>query len=271
MKNRVLNRGFFCFLAVFLMLAGVSCSGKKAETKAAAVTKIKFGLGSTYAPFCYLDEKGDQRGFEIELLKAIDERIPEVEFEYESAYFANLMLSLESGQIDAIAHQVGWNAERAEKFLFASENYLASPSYLAVRGDRNDINNLEDLQGKTLLLGPTELANDFVNEFNAQHQDKPILVQFKDGNTDAYVLVATGKVDATIATPAIIWDKAERANLNVKAVGQSVYEDSKAYYVFRKDDALKPIIEKIDQAVKELKADGSLGKISTEFLGDDYS
>jgi ABC-type amino acid transport substrate-binding protein len=119
-------------------------------------------------------------------------------------------------------------------------------------------------------LGPTELANDSVNAFNVEHGSNPNIVQFKDGNTDPYVLVSTSKVDATIATPAIIWDKAKRANLNIKTVGSRFYEGADAYYIFKKDDALKPVIAKIDQAVRDLKADGTLKKLSIEFLGDDY-
>jgi L-cystine transport system substrate-binding protein len=180
------------------------------------------------------------------------------------------MLSLESGQIDVVAHQVGKNAEREQKFIFGGEFYSAGPSFLAVHLDRNDISSLADLQGKTLLLGPTELANDFVNEFNASHSDNPIKVQFKDGNTDAYALVATGKVDATIANPAIIWDKAKRSNLNIKVVGENLYKTTGSFYLFRKDEALRPVIAKIDQVLRDLKADGTLKKLSIEFLGGEY-
>jgi L-cystine transport system substrate-binding protein len=259
---------------MFLILGpvnGVYAKGSNDAGAASGVTRIKFGVGSTYAPFCYLDEKGVGQGFEYELLKAIDANLPDVEFVYETAYFANLMLALESGQVDAVAHQVGKNAERQQKFLYGETAYTSSPSYFAVRSDRNDISTLESLQGKVLLLGPTEQANDFVNEFNARHADNPIKVQFKDGTTDANILVATGKVDAAIANPAIIWDQVQRAKLNVKVVGDPVYESSGAYYLFRKDDALKPVIQKIDRAVEELRADGTLRELSIKYLGDDYT
>jgi L-cystine transport system substrate-binding protein len=82
--------------------------------------------------------------------------------------------------------------------------------------------------------------------------------------------VSTSKVDATIATPAIIWDKAKRANLNIKTVGDKFYQGANAYYVFKKDDSLKSAIAKIDKVIQAFKADGTLSRLSIEFLGADY-
>lgn len=258
-----------------MALTGCSWSGEPSSagngSKAAVGVKtIRVGSGSTYIPYCYLDKSGDRQGFEYELLKLIQEKVPDVKFEYESAYFANLMLSLESGQLDMVAHQVSRNAERDKKFLF-SDSYVKGSSMLTVAGNRNDINSLEDLQGKTILLGPTEITKDVVEAFNVNHKDNPINVKYKDGNTDAYAMVATGKVDACVGTPAVVWATAKEGKMDIKVVGKELGNNSKVYYAFRKDESLQPYIIEINNAIKELKDSGKLAELSKQYLGGDYT
>lgn len=142
---------------------------------------------------------------------------------------------------------------------------------LTVAGNRNDINSLEDLQGKTILLGPTEITKDVVEAFNVNHKDNPINVKYKDGNTDAYAMVATGKVDACVGTPAVVWATAKEGKMDIKVVGKELGNNSKVYYAFRKDESLQPYIIEINNAIKELKDSGKLAELSKQYLGGDYT
>ena len=63
----------------------------------------------------------------MELVRAIDEKLEEYEFEFKTMDFSNLLLSLETNKIDFIAHQMEVNEERKEKFLFNEEPYNVFP------------------------------------------------------------------------------------------------------------------------------------------------
>ncbi len=74
-------------------------SGKEQEVKT-----IRVGTGNSYNPACYLDDNGEIAGYDYEVLKAVDELLPQYKFEYQTFDFQNVLLSLDSGKIDLAAH-----------------------------------------------------------------------------------------------------------------------------------------------------------------------
>lgn len=125
---------FASTLVLTLLIAGCgnnnsANSGKVAEaaspnssesTAAAAdpakVTKIVVGTGTAFPNVCFIDENGKLTGFDVELLKEIDKRLPEYEFEFQTMDFSNLLLSLETKKIDLVAHVMEKNPEREQKY-----------------------------------------------------------------------------------------------------------------------------------------------------------
>lgn len=51
-------------------------------------SSLFFMCGNGYKPYCYIDENGQPAGYELEVLKAIDELLPQYEFEFEPTEFA---------------------------------------------------------------------------------------------------------------------------------------------------------------------------------------
>ncbi len=83
--------------ATTLAVSLIGCSNSK---EAGNVKKIIIGSGNSYNPYCYIDENGKAVGYEYDVLAAIDELLPQYEFEYKSLSFDQILLSLESGKID---------------------------------------------------------------------------------------------------------------------------------------------------------------------------
>lgn len=78
-----------------------SAGNKVAEAAAPAdttakVTKIIVGTGTGFPQVCFIDENGKLTGFDVELLKEIDNKLPEYEFDFQTMDFSNLLLSLET-------------------------------------------------------------------------------------------------------------------------------------------------------------------------------
>ncbi len=94
--------------------------------------KIIVGTGTQFPNICFLDDKGNLTGYDVELVRAIDEKLPEYEFEFKTMEFSNLLLSLETRKIDFVAHQMEVNNEREEKFLFNKEPYNVFPLKVTV-------------------------------------------------------------------------------------------------------------------------------------------
>lgn len=247
--------------------------GKKQTSANADVTKIIVGTGNAYEPYCYLDDKGNLTGYEYEVLKAVDELLPQYEFEFQTSDFANVLISLDAGKIDIAAHQYEYNDERNEKYLFGKEAYTTYVTYLVVASDRTDINSLDDLQGLKVKSSAGSNSTYILENYNQEHSDNPIQIEYVNNSTDEETVtgLVNGVWDATIATKRDV----EKLNKNygdgsevLKVAGEPV-QSSSTYFIFAKDNT--KLQEEVDGAVKELKDNGKLAEISIDVIGGDYT
>ncbi|MBB3112479.1 L-cystine transport system substrate-binding protein [Paenibacillus phyllosphaerae] len=245
--------------------ANAANSGGSAEK----VTKIVVGTGTGFPQVCFIDENGKLTGFDVELVREIDERLPEYEFEFQTMEFANLLLSLETKKIDFVAHEMEQNPERVEKYLFNKEPYAYWRNKIVVAKENDSIQTLDDLAGKKVLTGATSAAAQILENYNKEH-DKDINIVYQSGAAnDTVSQITSGRVDATIAADFTLSLIDPQAKL--KTTGDDL-SAADILFVFRKDDAdSQKLSDAIDVALKEIKADGTLGKLSTEWLGGDFT
>ncbi|WP_200801272.1 transporter substrate-binding domain-containing protein [Clostridium sp. Marseille-P2415] len=253
--------------------AMLSGCGKKTAAADSGVTKVVVGTGNAYEPYCFLDEKGNLAGYEYEVLKAVDELLPQYEFEYHTSDFANVLISLDAGKIDIAAHQYEWNEERGEKYLFGKEPYTTYVTYLAVASGRTDIQSLNDLQGRKVKSSAGSNSVYILENYNKEHPDNPINIDYVNNSTDEETItgILNGVWDATILTKR----DTEKLNKNygdggevIKVTGEPV-QSSSTFFVFAKGNT--ELQEAVDGAVKQLKESGKLAQISTDIIGGDYT
>lgn len=272
MKSRMRQYVFAGFLTI---LGGVTLAGcgKKEASAGGGAEKVVVGTGNSYEPYCYLDDKGNLAGYEYEVLKAVDELLPQYEFEYKTSDFANVLISLDAGKIDIGAHQYEWNKERDEKYLFGKEPYTTYVTYLTVAGNRDDVKSLGDLKGKKVKSSSGSNSAYILENYNKDHKDNPIRVDYVNNSTDEETITGllNGVWDATIMTARDV-DKLnksyEKGSPSIKVTGDPV-QTSSTYFVFAKDNT--KLQEAVDGALKQLKENGTLAKISVNVIGGDYT
>lgn len=248
---------------------GAATAAPAAQVTAApnVVKKIVVGTGTQFPNICFIDDKGNLTGYDVELVKEIDKRLPEYEFELKTMEFKNLLLSLETNKIDFIAHQMEVNEERKQKFLFNDEAYNIFPNKIIVHKDNNAVKSIDDLKGKKLLVTATSNAAVLAEKYNKEH-NIGINIVYTGAGEDAKSLIKQGRADASISTQFAIDFVNKSVDAQLKTVGEPL-SNSKVYFILRKDQ--EELKKKIDEAVKAIKADGTLGKLSTQWLGADYT
>lgn len=246
-----------------------SAEASAATAEPAKVTKIVVGTGTGFPKVCFIDENGKLTGFDVELIKEVDNRLPQYEFELQTMDFSNLLLSLETKKIDLVAHVMEKNPERELKYSFNKEAYAHWRNRIVVAKDNNSIHSLDDLKGKKVLTGATSAEAQILENYNKEH-DNAIKIVYQNGAAnDTVNQISSGRVDATLAADFVLPIIDPQSKL--KAVGDEL-SSADILYVFRKDDAdSQKLSDAIDGAIKELKADGTLGKLSTEWLGADVT
>jgi cystine transport system substrate-binding protein len=226
--------------------------------KAAGVFKI--GTEGTYAPFTYHDTDNKLVGFDVEIGEEIAKRLG-VKAEFVEGKWDGLIAGLDVKRYDAVINQVGITEERKAKFDF-SEPYIASRAALIVREDNADIKGFADLSGKKAAQSLTSNYGKIAEAAGAE-------LVGTDGFDQSIALVVQGRADATINDSLSFLDfKKKQPNAPVKIAAT---EDDASYsgVIVRKGDP--ELVAAINQALKDIKADGTYQKIADKYFGQDVS
>lgn len=270
MKKKLVMALLVCSMTA-TMLAG--CGGKEKEDEKASKDspqKITVAVGSNFKPYVYVDENDQPAGYDVEVLKAVDEKLEQYEFEFQSMDFKNILLSVESNKAQIGSQQFEINEERQKKYLYADEDFAKFVAYLIVSKDNNEVKSLEDLAGKSITLPTADNTEKVINEFNEEHPDNPIEIKWVDNPSreEQVASLENGTWDAYNAIPVVIKEMNEEFGDKIKAVGEPLSVTS-SYFLYNKDQ--KELKEAVDGALKELKEEGKLSEISMDTLGVDIT
>lgn len=241
-------------LAVLSAQAGANLDA----IKAAGV--IKIGTEGTYAPFTYHDEANKLVGFDVEIGEEIAKRLG-VKAEFVEGKWDGLIAGLDAQRYDTVINQVGITEERKAKFDF-SDPYIASKAALIVRDDNAEIKGFADLAGK-------KAAQSLTSNYGQIAQRAGAELVGTDGFDQSIALVVQGRADATINDSLSFLDfKKKQPDAPVKIVATEG-DASYSGVIVRKGDP--ELVAAINQALKDIKADGTYQKISEKYFGADVS
>lgn len=256
---------------------GPAASGSQAAgsgsqgAEPASVTTYRIATEGAYAPFNCLDENGQPDGYDIAVAKAVDELIDEVQFEYQAVEWSSIFAGLEAERYDLIVSQAAKTPEREEKYVFSDTAYTWDIGSIAFQAGRTDIQRMDDLAGKTVSVAVGSSNANILETWNAAHGNVVNIV-YGDGEISKALLdVQEGRIDATLVNPVVGALVAGEQGLGVEFVLRSDAAPNPIYWLFADTEAnakLKPLV---DEALQTLLANGTLSKISKEYLGDDYS
>ena len=129
-----------------------SAAGSAADQLAAiqASGKLIVALEGAWQPWSYHDESDTLVGYDVEVSRAIAEKLG-VEPEYVESDWDSLFAGLDAGRFDMVCNGVEVTDERALTYDFTTP-YGYIHTALAVRKDNDEIKTFEDLKGKTVAV-----------------------------------------------------------------------------------------------------------------------
>ena len=98
-----------------------SASADSSSESSEKVITLQVAHNQNYVPYDYINEKGDSDGFEVAVLKAIDEKLKNYKFDYTGTSDEDLLIGLESGKYDIGVKGAWYTEERAQKFIIPDE------------------------------------------------------------------------------------------------------------------------------------------------------
>lgn len=260
-------------LTIGALLGGCGSDNKAAAPVANGKTVVKTVISATEAPLSWVDEKGEKHGYEYDVLQEVNKRLKNYQLDIQAVPPETEDVMMESGDAKVATGGYFKNAQREQNFLLPESPIGASSLMVYVtKGNETKYKNLEDVikDGKKIVpLTANGGAFRIITEWNKKHGNllKEIPVQsgvsvaeriksIKDGQYDAYVIPNNLGVE----------DLAAKQGVTLVALPEPIKVNATYVIVNKKEDKLA---SEINEALKSLRDDGTLAKISTKWYKDD--
>lgn len=282
MKKRLLS----AVMASAMVLSLAACGGAKTETTAAETTAGKkeetttagttaaetaeaaggtliVGFDQDFPPMGFVGDNGEYTGFDLDLAKEVANRLG-LEYKAQPIAWDSKDMELESGNIDCI-----WNGftitGREDDYTWTTP-YMANKQVFVVAND-SDIKSQADLAGKVVEVQADSSAEAALKENQDLANTFGQLLTTPDYNT-AFMDLEQGAIDAVAMDVIVAGYQIKQRNADFKILDDSLSEEE--YGVgFKKGNT--ELRDKVQGALEEMAADGTLAKISDEWFGEDVT
>jgi len=257
-------------IAVLTLSMLTACGGSDEDSEAssqvgtwAAVEEsgvLKVGTEGTYSPYSYHDDSDNLVGYDVELLRAVGEKLG-VEVEFTESKWDGLIAGLDAGQYDIVADQITITDERKEKYLF-SDPYTYVYGVVITRADYDEISSFEDLDGKNVSLTSSSNWAQLSESYGAS-------IVPTNGFSESIQLVLENRADATVNDNVTYLDyKNQQPDVNVKVAAEATEINESAILIRQGDEELQT---RINEALAELREEGTISELSVKYFGEDIS
>ena len=260
-------------LTAAALLGGCGNDNKAAGSAADGKTVVKTVISGTEAPLSWVDEKGKKHGYEYDVLLEVNKRLKNYRLDIQAVPPETEDVMMESGDAKVATGGYFKNAQREQNFLLPESPIGASSLMVYVtKGNETKYKNLDELlkDGKKIVpLTANGGAFRIITEWNKKHGNilPEIPVQsgvsvaerikgIKEGQYDAYIIPNNLGVE----------DLAAKQGVTLVALPEPIKVNATYVLVNKKEDKLAG---EINEALKSLRDDGTLAKISTKWYKDD--
>ena len=282
MKKRLLS----AVMASAMVLSLAACGGAKTETTAAETTAEKkeetttagttaaetaeaaggtliVGFDQDFPPMGFVGDNGEYTGFDLDLAKEVASRLG-LEYKAQPIAWDSKDMELESGNIDCI-----WNGftitGREDDYTWTTP-YMANKQVFIVAND-SDIKSQADLAGKVVEVQADSSAEAALKENQDLANTFGQLLTTPDYNT-AFMDLEQGAVDAVAMDVIVAGYQIKQRNADFKILDDSLSEEEYGIGFKKGNTELR---DKVQGALEEMAADGTLAKISDEWFGGDVT
>lgn len=230
-----------------------------------------------YPPFSFLNEQNQLDGFDVDVAKAVADKLG-VKLQLATPSWDVIAAGRWGSRYDVCICSMTPSQARAQVFNFPVE-YYQSPAVIVVNAKSDAIKSAKDLSGKKVGVISASTYEAYLNKDLVIEgaEDKPISYPFDavqaapyDNETVAFQDLALGagvRLDAMVTN---LITARERINQDprFKIAGDTLYAEPNVIATEKGDAEWDA---KLTKVIAELKADGTLGKISQKWIGSDIT
>ncbi|MBN9045246.1 MAG: transporter substrate-binding domain-containing protein [Rhizobiales bacterium] len=268
-----MSRRRFGFIVAGGAAIALAIVGMSHANAAGSVRTIKIATAAESKPLAWGAIGVQPQGYEPDLLRAINAKLPQYKFEMEGVSDIAQETGLATGKYDMAVGGYFKSPNRAKQFLIPDNPEGASLMKIYSRKD-SDIKSMKDLVGKRIV--PVTAGGGvykFVTEWQKQNPDYKINITASSAGVpypDRLKEVQNGKYDALIL-PSNLGEQTviNEQKLQIKT-SEPVSIDN-TYVLIHKSEENKKLADDVNKVLKELKDDGTISKLSQKWFGEDIA
>lgn len=259
--KRILSILLACAMLVSLCLL-TSCKQESNDLKLIQDGKLVIGTEASYPPFEMQKEDGSYTGYDIELIKLVAEKL-------------GLELVVYNTSFDGILDGIGTNydcaisaitilPEREETVSFTTPYITNYQAVVVKKGTEVDIKEFADLNGSTISLQKGTTSDDLIGELN-DNGTITVTIVANESVTTCFESLKNGEVDYVVTDSTVAVDYvAQNPDDYAIAFTDSTEPEEFAIACAKADTALR---DKINEALAEIKDEGTLDELYAEWFG----
>lgn len=222
---------------------------------------LTVGTSAEYAPFEYKDGNGDYQGFDLELIKAIGDKLG-LDVEYVNNDFDTLVPGVASGAKYDVAIAAITDTPEREKEVTFSDSYYMDDQAIVTKVDNTDItadNYSEKLNNAdaTIIVQSGSTAEAFAQE----NFPKAKIVPYKDA-TECFSALQSDKGDAVVTNRSVASQLTAEQFNTCQTIKQISTGEEYAIAINQGNTKLK---DDINQAIKDLTDDGTVDALMAKY------
>lgn len=246
---------------VFLLIFNLCWSGATFATDLTHIHEdlIRIGGDDNYPPYEFVDESGNFRGFNVDIIRAIAIELG-IEIEFVPSSWEDAMLNLENDETDAVQ---GMTVTEDRNMLFDfTEHTIINSQAIFVLSDTGFINDLSDLKGRKVSVQSQDVTSEIFRKMNIENID----IIEKVNQFEAIESLLEGEVDAFVGNQLTGIYYVQKLNLtdSIKIVGEPIYTTD---YSIAVNDGNYELLELLDTGLETIKDNGTYDKIYEKWFG----
>lgn len=253
-------------VAIMLASAGLSYAQD-------AVRTINIATSAESKPLAWGAIGVEPQGYEPDLLKAINAKLPQYKFVMEGVADIAQETGLATGKYDIAVGGFYKSPNRVKQFLIPDSPMGASLMKIYSRTD-SPIAGMKDLVGKKIV--PVSAGGGtykFVTGWMAENPDYKIDITASNAGVpypNRLNEVQNGKYDALIL-PSNLGEQEVIENQKLAITASEPVTFDNTYVLIHNSDENKALVADVNTALKELKDDGTISALSQKWFGEDIA
>lgn len=292
MKQSLVKKLTAGILTGALAISVTACGGNSADTNNAStnadvsaetensgdVTVINAVTGGSPKPYISVEEDGSYSGYDIEVLQAVFDRLPQYSLNLQTAEFDAIFSGLTAGNYQIAVNNFSYNEKRAESYYY-SFPYDEIKYVFVQRADDEPLTSLQDAadRGYKIEAGAGVNVTNAIEKWNEENPESQIEIIYTEADLSVvFEHIQDGTSDFRVDDLPIYNSYIEEFGFDgLQKTELSADETAKfstaldAYFLFPLNDEGAALREDVNKVLKELQEDGTLEELSQKYFGAD--